>query len=1056
MPRFSIVFTTLVVFAMAAMRPGDASALTACTAANIQSLSGGSCPPGNGAPCTINLVFDVASGCVLDFGTRAVTIGGAGELHLTGAGTVTLRAGSLIVAPSGLINGRASTAAVPNATSITIQTSGDVAVQKSGSLIGKIDVSGDALAGVIEIDAGGSITIGGKLQGDALTNAGAGGTVILNAINDITTLALSSISALGGQSADGEVDLSAGDRVNLADTINVNGDAGGTVNISAGADAVVADMTANGQGAPGPGGDITIEAGTGVQLVKTIHADAASAIDGGESGGTVTVSADWGDLVIVNDVTAEGAGIDGSGGSITLSALGAIQIQSAALVSVRANAAGDGGDLVIGAPINVIGPIAKSITILGHLDVSGGTSGGSADIDSSGDIIVAGRIDADGRSAGSFGGAVNVTAGDDGQGSATVSNTIDVGGGVCSLADGCGEAGDTFLEGCNVTVATTGHLLARSEEKGGTNNLTAHELLTVSGEVNARRTGSTATGSDGTNTFKFPTRRLPVIGGTVVPVAASLQLATCTGPNQGQGDTCLDPCPVCGNGAVEWPESCDNNVGTPLSCDGCSATCRFESCDDSNPCTADTCGPQLGCRNAPVPDGTACPDGSVCNGAETCIEGACNGGTPLNCNDNNTCTKDMCDPVTGCVVPHPPEPSGTPCSDNNLCTLNDTCNGSGTCTPGAPLVCMDGRECTIDTCNPQTGCVFSNRPGACMDDGNPCTGDVCSSGTCTHPAGNEGASCEDGLFCTVSDTCHNGVCRNGPANTCTDGALCTTDVCDEGARQCVHNVVSPCCGNGLQEAGEECDDGNADNTDGCLATCKLAGCGDGFVRTGVEQCDLGNANSNTPDATCRLDCTSRRCGDGIIDVAHGEQCDDHNAASGDGCSSRCFIEPPSSAQLIPGGGFARTDCPLEFLIDHPTLDVRGRPASRQVCHHGDPTCDFGSQPNECRFHLWLCANNNDPRLPTCTPGGVLTVTSVDVLKPSPADAAKAVENAQNRTQLGQGSGTFSGATPQCGPLVSLRVPVKPSLRSRSTPVRLRARTTSRKTDVDSLKLLCVP
>ena len=29
------------------------------------------------------------------------------------------------------------------------------------------------------------------------------------------------------------------------------------------------------------------------------------------------------------------------------------------------------------------------------------------------------------------------------------------------------------------------------------------------------------------------------------------------------------------------------------------------------------------------------------------------------------------------------------------------------------------------------------------------------------------------------------------------------------------------CGNGLREAGEECDDGNASNTDGCLTTCQL-------------------------------------------------------------------------------------------------------------------------------------------------------------------------------------------------------------------------------------------
>ncbi|MCA9661711.1 MAG: DUF4215 domain-containing protein [Myxococcales bacterium] len=48
------------------------------------------------------------------------------------------------------------------------------------------------------------------------------------------------------------------------------------------------------------------------------------------------------------------------------------------------------------------------------------------------------------------------------------------------------------------------------------------------------------------------------------------------------------------------------------------------------------------------------------------------------------------------------------------------------------------------------------------------------------------------------------------------------------------------CGDGVQEGGEECDDGNQDNTDGCLNTCVAASCGDGFVQAGVEECDDGN------------------------------------------------------------------------------------------------------------------------------------------------------------------------------------------------------------------------
>jgi cysteine-rich repeat protein len=48
------------------------------------------------------------------------------------------------------------------------------------------------------------------------------------------------------------------------------------------------------------------------------------------------------------------------------------------------------------------------------------------------------------------------------------------------------------------------------------------------------------------------------------------------------------------------------------------------------------------------------------------------------------------------------------------------------------------------------------------------------------------------------------------------------------------------CGNGAVEAGEECDDGNQSDTDGCLTTCRFATCGDGQVRLHVEECDDGN------------------------------------------------------------------------------------------------------------------------------------------------------------------------------------------------------------------------
>ena len=66
------------------------------------------------------------------------------------------------------------------------------------------------------------------------------------------------------------------------------------------------------------------------------------------------------------------------------------------------------------------------------------------------------------------------------------------------------------------------------------------------------------------------------------------------------------------------------------------------------------------------------------------------------------------------------------------------------------------------------------------------------------------------------------------------------------------------CGDGAVDPGEECDDGNADNTDACLDTCKAASCGDGFLQTGVEDCDEGGMN-NDNTGPCKTDCTACPC-----------------------------------------------------------------------------------------------------------------------------------------------------------------------------------------------------
>ena len=70
-------------------------------------------------------------------------------------------------------------------------------------------------------------------------------------------------------------------------------------------------------------------------------------------------------------------------------------------------------------------------------------------------------------------------------------------------------------------------------------------------------------------------------------------------------------------------------------------------------------------------------------------EGNCVGGGPTDCDDQNTCTTDSCDPVRGCV--NDGLGNTDPCDDGDDCTSGDTCSG-GVCQPGVGL-CVTEAHC---------------------------------------------------------------------------------------------------------------------------------------------------------------------------------------------------------------------------------------------------------------------------------------------------------------------------------------------------------------------------
>ncbi len=262
----------------------------------------------------------------------------------------------------------------------------------------------------------------------------------------------------------------------------------------------------------------------------------------------------------------------------------------------------------------------------------------------------------------------------------------------------------------------------------------------------------------------------------------------------------------------------DHSLCTADSCNPASG-CVFDSsqlgdlCDDGNPCTVDFCDPALFCQASPSAAGSPCDDGLSCTTPDMCNgQGACVGHSV--CDDGNDCTDDFADETNACACSYTPSFPGTICNDGNACTgtpaAPDTCDGANHCIGGAPPVCNDNNLCTDDSCNPATGCVFTNNTNPC-DDGNVCTtSDACSGGSCAggpplncddnNPCTNDSCQpglgcvhtnntnpCDDGNACTTGDTCGGGSCNPGGPTNCDDGNCCTNDSCNPSSG-CVHTA----------------------------------------------------------------------------------------------------------------------------------------------------------------------------------------------------------------------------------------------------------------------------
>ncbi len=150
--------------------------------------------------------------------------------------------------------------------------------------------------------------------------------------------------------------------------------------------------------------------------------------------------------------------------------------------------------------------------------------------------------------------------------------------------------------------------------------------------------------------------------------------------------------------------------------------------------------------------------------------------------------------------------SDTDCAPGLVCDVNvEVC----VCTPNVP--CDDHNACTADTCDPATGCVFTDDSARCDD------GDLCTKDRCDPVDGCVNTPCDDDNACTT-DLCNpvTGCVFIDNSVRCDDADACTADRCDP-VDGCVHTPIAPCCGDGQVDGNEECD--GADDA-ACPGSCR--------------------------------------------------------------------------------------------------------------------------------------------------------------------------------------------------------------------------------------------
>ncbi len=183
-------------------------------------------------------------------------------------------------------------------------------------------------------------------------------------------------------------------------------------------------------------------------------------------------------------------------------------------------------------------------------------------------------------------------------------------------------------------------------------------------------------------------------------------------------------------------------------------------------------------------------------------------------------------------------------------------------------------------------------------------------------------------YSTAAWTTQSGALLDGGADVAAEG-------CSERCTPVGSAAYDAVCGDGVLDqdtdgSGEECDDGNIADHDGCSSTCVYEGspsCSFTCSSTGAacsadsectETCDTSTSLCSVSGVACTTnsDCPyvastcgttgTLCCGNSVIEVQYGsdiaEDCDDGNRVDGDGCSAACLAEGSAAIGATCGNG----------------------------------------------------------------------------------------------------------------------------------------------------------